>query len=132
MRSKILLCLLLVSSLSFVSCSSGDDSPNNSSAQFKDKWWYSPDNSTLDLYFNSNGTYHSVYLFGGATVTSDGEWEWVNESAKTFRVFNLQGNLTDEFYGKATELTDDAVKIKLSFDAGATYSDPYPYIDTND
>ena len=130
MKSKVILCLLLVSSFSFFSCSS-DDSPSNSNAQFENKWWYSPDNSTLDILFNSDGTYESVYVFQGTTMNSDGEWEWINESAKTFRVFNLGGNAVSEYYGKATNLTDDSVGIKLSMDEGATYSEPYTYVDTN-
>jgi hypothetical protein len=131
MKSKFFLCLLLVSSLSFLSCSSDDDSSNNDS-QFEDKWWYSPDNSTLDVFFNSDGTYESVYVFGGTTYNSDGEWEWVSESAKTFRVFNLTGNATTEYYGKVSNLTDNSMGIKMSLDEGETYSEAVPYIDTNE
>src|SRR5690606_30377867 len=97
MKTKLMLCLLLISSVSFTSCSNDDDS-SPSSSQFEDKWWYSPDNSTLDLFFNSDGTYESVFVFGGTEMESNGEWEWVNESARILRVYNLQGNATNEFY----------------------------------
>ena len=133
MKSKFFLCLLIVSSsISLLSCSNDDDSPNNSTAQFEDKWWYSPDNSTLDVYFNSDGTYESTFVFQGSMVNSDGEWEWVNETTKTFRVFNLQGNATNEFYGKVSTLTDDSMSVQMSLDEGETFSAAIPYVDTND
>ncbi|MDI1257215.1 MAG: hypothetical protein PSV16_14065 [Flavobacterium sp.] len=130
MKSKIIICLLFLSSISFVSCSS-DDSSNSSTSQFEDKWWYSPDNSTLDLKFNADGTYLSVFVFSGQTLNSNGQWEWVDEAAKTFHVFNLQGNATNEFYGKATTLTAHNLGVKMSLDGGATYSAEVPYVDTN-
>jgi len=131
MKTKLMLCLLLISSVSFTSCSNDDDS-SPSSSQFEDKWWYSPDNSTLDLFFNSDGTYESVFVFGGTEMESNGEWEWVNESARILRVYNLQGNATNEFYGKVLTLTDDTMSIQMSLDDGESYSAAIPYVDTNE
>ncbi|RZJ26943.1 MAG: hypothetical protein EOO48_12585 [Flavobacterium sp.] len=132
MKSKLLFFVLALGVMTLNSCSSGGDGgPNDSSAQFKDKWWYSPDNSTLDVYFNSNGTYESKFFFNGTTIPSNGEWEWVDESTKTFRVFNLQGNLTADYIGKVSDLTAHSLKLRSSLDDGATYSAPYSYIDTD-
>ena len=131
MKLKIAFCLLLISSISISSCSS-DDSSNDSSSQFEDKWWYSPDNATLDVHFDSDGTYSSVYVYAGTTYNSNGDWEWVSESAKTFRVYNLGGNATDEFHGKVTSLTDHTMEVKTSLDGGETYTAAVPYVDTND
>ncbi len=131
MKLKLFFGLLLLASTSFLSCSS-DDSSSDSNAQFEDKWWYSPDNTTLDVFFNSDGTYESTFLFNGMSMDSDGEWEWVNESTKTFRVFNLQGNATSEYYGKVSELDGDSMSLKMSLDEGETYSEGIPYVDSND
>lgn len=133
MKFKLLFCLLFISSLTtLVSCSNDDDSAADDTFQFVDKWWYSPDHSTLDVYFDSDGTYESVYLFGGMTIPSNGEWEWVDESAKIFRVYNLTGNATSQFYGKVSEVTANTAKIKISFDQGETFSDDYSYVDVNE
>lgn len=131
MKQKLFLGLFLLTATIFSSCSS-DDSSSDSNAQFENKWWYSPDNTTLDVFFNSDGTYESTFNFNGTSMDSDGEWEWINESSKTFRVFNLQGNATSEYYGKVTTLTGDNMAIKMSLDEGETYSEAIPYVDSND
>ena len=132
MKSKIIICLLIVSQLSFLSCSSDNDSPNNPQYQLENKWWYSPDNSTTDLYFNSDGTYLSKFAFGTNVVNSNGQWEWISQSEKTVKIFNLQGNALSGFQGKITELSAHTMSIKMTLNQGETYTETVQYVDVND
>ena len=131
---KLLVYFLLAGSMAIVSCSSSDSSddvPTPITYQFKDKWWYSVGNTTLDLYFHTNGLYESKYLYNGTTTVSNGEWQWMDQPNKIIHIYNLQNNGVDEYVGKVSGLTAHTLKMKVSFDNGATYTDSYNYTDTN-
>ncbi|RZJ67056.1 MAG: hypothetical protein EOO50_07270 [Flavobacterium sp.] len=128
-----LLALVFITSASLVSCSSDDGGAATGNANLLDKWWYSPDNTTTDIRFNSDGTYQSTYTANGMTLNSDGEWEWSNESAKEMHVFNVTGNALTEWHYKFNTITAHTMTTKFSYDDGETWSEQaYPFTDSND
>ena len=131
MKSKLFFWMLVLSIITFVKCSSSDSSPNTVTSQFKNKWWYSIHHAVVKHYFNSNGTYELVNSLGGIPTHSVGQWEWIDEPNKTFRVYNLIDNPDAEHYGKILNLTEHDLQIAISFDNGVTY-EPYDYMDVGD
>lgn len=119
-------------SVALTSCSSDDGgTPSGNNNNLFNKWWYSETNSTADLYFNSDGSYEQH--FEGFNITSEGDWEWVNQNAKTMHVFNVTNNAADEFWYKFVTIGTHTMTVKISFDEGETWMDgDYAFVDTND
>ncbi len=119
--------------LALASCSSDDGgSSTGNNDNLYDKWWYSADNSTADIYFHADGHYEQHMVLLGIDLTSEGSWEWVDENAKILRCYDVTNNGASEWLIKFPTIGAHSLSLKMSLNDGQTWTDPASnYVDEN-